>query len=324
MGFHPEVEMAEARSTRLSISYHVTEQELVWIKKRLECFSQEKTGNRLHYPAHQEPGMVFNLAVTESSGTVVGGISVSSVLGVMWLETLWVDEKHRRRGLASWLVLEAERAASERDCVGAGTWTFSWQGPEFYPRVGYELNGVYEGYPLGTTEHVLSKPLPEPPGSPLAVRGSKLASHLARSGYCLVTDPPKEAMRVVHDGLHAFCVENAGDELSNPGIDVRLALRDEEEQIVGGLLASTTVRVMALEQLWVDAEYRGKGFGKKLLAEAERIAAEHGCIAVQGSCLSFQAPEFFFGLGYDSFGTVEVYLDGHIEHLLSKPLPAAC
>ena len=44
----------------------------------------------------------------------------------------------RRRGLASWLVLEAERIAHEKGCVGAGTWTFNWQG------VGYDYpSGVW-------------------------------------------------------------------------------------------------------------------------------------------------------------------------------------
>jgi len=48
------------------------------------------------------------------------------------------------------------------------------------------------------------------------------------------------------------------------------------------------------------------------------MARLHGCIAVQGSCLSFQSPDFFHRVGYESFGRVDVYPDGVWEDLLIK------
>jgi GNAT superfamily N-acetyltransferase len=306
-----------ARSDRFAISADPTREEIAVIRRRLEEYNLERTGGRYHFPGDEDPGLVFDLAVKDPTGNVVGGINVSSILGVMWLEVLWVAEEHRRRGLASWLVLEAERIAHEQGCVGAGTWTFSWQGADFYPRIGYRLNGVYEGYPLGITEHVLTKPLPDPDAYH-AVR--ERVSRNEQDGFTLVTEPTKEEMHLVGDGLHQFCVAHAGDEMNNPGINVHLALREGEGNVIGGLMASTTIRIMALEQLWVDGRYRGQGCGRELVAEAERIAREHGCIAVQGCCLSFQTPGFFHRLGYESFGVVDVYLDGHTEDLLIKRL----
>lgn len=303
---------------RVSINDSATKEEIAFIQARLRAFNLEETNGKFDYPGEEDPGLVIRLAVKDSGGAVVAGISTSSILGVMWLEVLWTAQEHRGRGIASWLILEAERIAYEKGCVGAGTWTFDWQGADFYPRIGFSLNGIYDGYPLGMTEHVLSKRLPSPEGVREEV--SCRASRNELDGFTLVTDPTQDEMRIVGKGLHEFCVAHAGDEMNNPGINVRLVLRDEDGNLVGGLLASTTIRILALEELWIDERYRGHGLGRRLVTEAERIAQAHGCIAAQGCCLSFQAPDFFHRLGYESFGAVDVYIDGYTEDLLIKRL----
>jgi len=300
----------------LRICADLTKPEVGEINRRLDEYNLAQTGNRYHFPGKCDPGLAFNLAVKAPDGAVSAGIKVSSILGVMWLEVLWVGEAHRRRGLASWLILEAERIAYEKGCVGAGTWTFSWQGAAFYPKVGYRLDGIYRGYPLGMTEHVLSKRLPS--SDEVRRRINRRVERNRKAGYSLVTIPTEEEMRVVEDGLGRYCVAHAGDEMHNPGIKVRLALRDEEGGLTGGLMADTTIRIIALEALWVDEAWRGLGYGTRLLAEAERIAKDHGCVAAQGSCLSFQSPGFFHKQGYESFGTVDVYLGETTEDLLIK------
>ena len=127
-------------------------------------------------------------------------------------------------------------------------------------------------------------------------------------------------MRVVYRGFHEFCVRNAGEEMDYPNVSLSLALKDEEGRVVGGLTAFPTVRNMVLEAIWIDEGYRGKGHGRRLLLEAERIAKEAGCSAVSTHCLSFQSPEFFHELGYTTYGVVDVAVDGHAEDLLIKRL----
>lgn len=271
----------------------------------------------MHFPGTEDPGLAIALGVRGPAGTLVGAVTTSSVLGVMWLEVLYVDDAYRRRGLASWLVLEAERIAHEQGCVGAGTWTFNWQGPAFYPTLGYRLCGIYDGYPFGITEHVLAKRLPEP-ASARALRA--LAVQGERDGFLLAVAPPADEMRPVHGGFHEFCVRNAGEEMCYPSVPLSLALRDESGRVVGGLSAFPTVRNMVLEAIWVDERFRRTGQGRRLLLEAERIAKEAGCSAVSTHCLSFQAPEFFHRVGYSTYGRVDVAVDGHTEHLLIKRL----
>lgn len=297
--------MDGTRSDRFAISDDPTKAEIAYIKRALQEYNLAQTDGKFSYP-----NLELELALKGPSGDIVGGISVSSVLGVMFLEVLWVADAYRRKGLGGRLVLEAERIAQEEGCIAAGTWTFSWQGPEFYPSIGYKLIGIYDGYPLGITEHVLMKPL--------STR-NRATSDDESDGFHIIPDPAKEEMRVVYDGFREFCVAHAGDEMRNPGIDVQLVLRDYQGHVIGGLLASTTIRIMAVEEIWIDPAHRGQGYGRELVMEAERIAATHGCVAVQSTCFSFQAPGFFDSLlGYETFGVADVYPDGFTETYLIK------
>jgi len=293
-----------------------TAEEIALVQTRLDEHNLSRTNGTYHFPGSEEPGLAFDLALRAPTGEVIGGINVSSILGVMWLEVLWVAVEHRRRGLAGWLVLEAERIAHERGCVGAGTWTFDWQGADFYPRIGYELRGIYDGYPHGMTEHVLSKRLPTSKRIRDAV--SQRVGCNEREGYRLIREPTEDEMKVAHRGLREHCVTHVGEGDAYAGSPIRLASRDESGSLVGGLTASTPVHVLALEEIWVAEAHRGIGLGRKLVTEAERIAKAKGCVAGQSCCLSFQSPGFFDAVGYESFGTVHVYMDGVAEDLLVK------
>jgi len=303
---------------RLTICDTPTKEESSLLSLRIEECNQHATAGRIHFPGTQEPGLSFDLAVRGPDGSVVGGVNVSSVLGVMWLEVLWTSEMYRRRGIASWLILEAERIAHEAGCVGAGTWTFNWQGAGFYPRIGYSLNGVYDGYPRGMTEHVLAKRLPSPSDIQEAV--ALRSAQNRRSGFELICRPTMDEMRVVHRGLHSHCTAHieAGEDYR--GDKIRLILRDEGGELAGGLGASTPVRALAIEEIWIAEQFRGQGYGRQLMEAVENIARSRECIAVQASCLSFQTPGFFRAVGYESFGRVDVYPDDVWEDLLIKRL----
>lgn len=305
-------------SDRLTISHHPTEDELQRIHAELDRFNRAASNDRIHAPGGEEPGLVLNLAVRGPLGEIVGGLSTSSLLEVMWLEVLWTDRAHRGRGIASWLILEAERISYERGCVGAGTWTFDWQGADFYPRIGFELNGVYDGYPHGMTEHVLSKTLPSPTRVREAV--ARRVEENRRQGYELVTEPTRDDMRAAHRGLREHCVAHVGDGDEYSGSPVHVVLRDDAGRLAGGLTATTPVHALALESIWVDEPFRGMGYGRRLIEEAERAARSQGCGAAQGWCLSFQAPDFFHAVGFESFGRVDVYPNGVWEDLLIKRL----
>jgi len=64
-----------------------------------------------------------------------------------------------------------------------------------------------------------------------------------------------------------------------------------------------------LEDLFVDVEHRGKGFGKALLIDVIKIAKERGCGRVEWSVLNWNKPaiEFYEALGAVAMDEWTVY-----------------
>lgn len=64
-----------------------------------------------------------------------------------------------------------------------------------------------------------------------------------------------------------------------------------------------------LEDLFVMPEYRGRGYGKALIAELARIAVERGCGRLEWWCLDWNAPsiEFYKRLGAEAMDDWTVY-----------------
>ena len=79
------------------------------------------------------------------AGTVVAGLDACmTAFKILYVSTVYVDEKYRRKGYGKALIEEMEKRAKE---LGANTIrldTFSWQGKEFYQAMNYEQVGYYK------------------------------------------------------------------------------------------------------------------------------------------------------------------------------------
>ena len=83
---------------------------------------------------------------------------------------------------------------------------------------------------------------------------------------------------------------------------VNLRAEDANGRMVGGLTASVLQGWFFVKLLAVAPEGRGQGIGARLLAEAERIAAEKGLAGVYLDTFDFQAPRFYLREGYREIG----------------------
>lgn len=296
-------------TNRLTIIDNPTEDQVSFIQKNLQAYNWEQTNGEI-----DNPGIEINLALKDTEGKVIGGLNASTMIRVMHLEVLWVADEYRKHGYGRDLVLEAERIGSQKGCLTSQTWSFSFQAPDFYRKIGYEVLGIYDGYPDGITESVLRKRL-EPPVQTVP-RSNWTNSDRNSSRFSIDDNPTDEEMKIVNAGLGNYV--KAHTARYKPGIKILLIVKDKKDNLIGGLLAFTAIRNMVVEHLWLEEHYRGRGLGRKLLFEAERIAKENNCIASQTWCLSFQAPEFFTKLGYDVFGVSDGYPDPIQEYYFIK------
>lgn len=96
--------------------------------------------------------------VRDDGGVVRAGLVGTTYAGWLFVAELWVHADLRRRGIGSGLLALAEQRAVELGCRSALLDTFSFQGPEFYPRFGYEVFGTLD-YPPDHRRFFLKKRL---------------------------------------------------------------------------------------------------------------------------------------------------------------------
>jgi GNAT superfamily N-acetyltransferase len=88
----------------------------------------------------------FGLFVRDDSNAIRAGLIGNLYARWLFITQLWVESELRRTGVGSGLIAEAEQRAIAFGCHSAYVDTFSFQGPDFYPRFGYEMFGTLD-YP---------------------------------------------------------------------------------------------------------------------------------------------------------------------------------
>ncbi|WP_314584076.1 GNAT family N-acetyltransferase [Paenibacillus terrigena] len=121
----------------------------------------------------------------------------------------------------------------------------------------------------------------------------------------------------VRDKMFEFNMMHFPDDLKGRYQEVNLFLKDETGQIYGGIIGEICWNWMEIQYLFVDAAYRGAGYGKKLLAEAEKLAREKQCEFMKLDTLSFQALDFYKKQGFEVYGVIE-NAGRHTHYYLKK------
>ena len=101
-------------------------------------------------------------------GKILGGLWGRTAWGWLHMDTLYVPEALRGRGIGAALVRKAEAEAVRRGCRGAWLDTFSFQARRFYERLGYRVFGTIADQPPGHARHFLQKSLAAERDPPLA------------------------------------------------------------------------------------------------------------------------------------------------------------
>ena len=86
---------------------------------------------------------MMRIGLEEDGNLVAGLIAYMSVYKILYVDTVFVDERYRRKGYGRKLMEEMERQAKEQGVNTIRLDTFNWQGTEFYKALGYEAVGRY-------------------------------------------------------------------------------------------------------------------------------------------------------------------------------------
>jgi GNAT superfamily N-acetyltransferase len=138
-----------------------------------------------------------------------------------------------------------------------------------------------------------------------------------RDGLSIEEAASEDDVAAVRQGLLSFNERQIGPSNEQP---VRLVVRAATGAVIAGLLGATRWGWLHVDKLWLSDETRGQRIGSRLMARAEAIALERGCVGATLHTFEHQARPFYEKLGYELFGTLEGYPAGTRQHYLFKRL----
>jgi ribosomal protein S18 acetylase RimI-like enzyme len=106
-----------------------------------------------------DDGRWLAIFVRDAAGQIEAGLHGWTWGHTGFVQTLWVREDLRRRGLGARLLGAAEQEIARRGCREVQLDTHDYQAPDFYRRLGYEQIGTLPGWPGGTMRIFFRKTL---------------------------------------------------------------------------------------------------------------------------------------------------------------------
>jgi GNAT superfamily N-acetyltransferase len=102
-----------------------------------------------------------------------------------------------------------------------------------------------------------------------------------------------------------------------------VAARGATNDLVAGAYGELYWGWLNILVLWVAPALRRQGLGTRLLGCVETEALARDCHGIYLDTFSFQHPALYLRAGYEVFGTLEQFPNGHSRHFLRKRLHAA-
>jgi GNAT superfamily N-acetyltransferase len=131
-----------------------TEQEAESIDKQLVDFNSSQV------PFTQDPHFIKKNYVIKENGEIIAGLNaIIYCWKILYIDILFVDERHRDKDLGTNLINQLEKDAKEMGATLAHLDTLDFQAKDFYLKRGYEVFGVLDDCPPGHKRYYLKKVL---------------------------------------------------------------------------------------------------------------------------------------------------------------------
>lgn len=99
------------------------------------------------------------LAILNGNEEIIGGLLGKHLRGWLRVDMVWVAEELRGMGYGTKLMQRSKEVAKAQGCRSIHLETYSFQAPNFYQRLVYEVFGTLDDYPDGETKYYFKKHL---------------------------------------------------------------------------------------------------------------------------------------------------------------------
>lgn len=138
----PQIILTDAEDTALRQVLH----------NGLRTYNDEKIG------LHDSKPLTLRIDDPET-GEPIGGLLARTSLGLLFIDFVYLPESLRGTGVGSRILVMAEEEGRRRGCSKAVLFTISFQAPEFYKKLGWQVFGEIAPKPPGATRIYLTKDL---------------------------------------------------------------------------------------------------------------------------------------------------------------------
>ena len=121
----------------------------------------------------------------------------------------------------------------------------------------------------------------------------------------------------IYESLAAFDRKFIGFRLEG---NVNIGIQADGRLIAGLNGYMTAFKILYIDTVFVEEEYRRQGVGTELLKEAEKRAKALGANMIRLDTFNWQGREFYKKLGYEEVGEYSSPEDGFSEHFFVKRL----
>jgi GNAT superfamily N-acetyltransferase len=102
----------------------------------------------------------LSIRITDpETGEPIGGLVGRTSLGILFIDLVYLPPSLRGSGTGSRILAMAEEEGRRRGCSKAVLFTISFQAPEFYKKLGWQVFGEIAPQPPGATRVYLTKDL---------------------------------------------------------------------------------------------------------------------------------------------------------------------
>lgn len=127
----------------------LNQEQVTEIEERLDAYDEK------HITYKMEGSISIGM---EKDGELIAGLDACmTAFKILYVSTVFVDEKYRRQGIGRKLIEELETRAKALGANMIRLDTFDWQGKDFYQSLSYEMVGSYSNEEDGFSEYFFLK-----------------------------------------------------------------------------------------------------------------------------------------------------------------------
>ncbi|MBR5789779.1 MAG: GNAT family N-acetyltransferase [Lachnospiraceae bacterium] len=99
---------------------------------------------------------------------------------------------------------------------------------------------------------------------------------------------------------------------------IQIGIEDGGKLVAGLDACMTAFKILYVSTVFVDENYRRKGYGKALILEMEKRAKELGANTIRLDTFNWQGKDFYEALNYKMVGSYDNAEDGYSEYFFLK------